>query len=57
MQSPSEWRSFESDDCRIMVRENADGNFTVKLQAGAVSIRTAVPKEIVAALFSAERAA
>jgi len=44
-------RVFESSDCAISVETLPGGDFLVKLQAGAVSIRMTVPAEHVSFLF------
>jgi hypothetical protein len=52
--SPS--RSFESNNCAIVVETFPDGDFLVRLQSGAVSIRMRVPPAQVEFLFPHEPA-
>lgn len=57
MQSPKIVRTVESTDCSMMVELTENGNFIVRLQSGAVSIRIGISAESAEYLFSHEKSA
>jgi len=57
MLPPNSCRVHESSDSSILVETLPTGNFLVKVQSGAVSIRVVVPREKVGFLFPAAEVA